>query len=126
LGDVNNASAIFSANLDGSDVQKLVSGVFISDVAGIALDPIHDKLYFTDINPLLDSLLTGGIARAELDGSNLEHIVGGQGKPVGIAVDAAGGGIYWADAMASVLPAEAVRSRPPISTATTSALFWVV
>jgi DNA-binding beta-propeller fold protein YncE len=34
-----------------------------------------------------------------LDGSNLELIVGGQGKPIGIAVDAAGGGIYWADAM---------------------------
>jgi Low-density lipoprotein receptor repeat class B len=99
LGDVNNASAIFSANLDGSDMQKLVSGVFISEIAGIALDPIHDKLYFTYINPLIDSLLTGGIARADLDGSNLELIVGGQGKPIGIAVDAAGGGIYWADAM---------------------------
>jgi sugar lactone lactonase YvrE len=85
-------------------VQKRVSGVFISDIAGIALDPIRDKLYFTYINPLLDSLLTGGIARADLDGSNLELIVGGQGKPVGIAVDAAGGGIYWADAM-SVSPA---------------------
>ncbi len=69
LGDVNNASAIFSANLDGSDVQKLVSGMFLSDIAGIALDPIHDKLYFTYINPLIDSLLTGGIARADLDGS---------------------------------------------------------
>jgi Low-density lipoprotein receptor repeat class B/PEP-CTERM motif len=104
LGDVNNASAIFSANLDGSDVQKLVSGVFISEIAGIALDPIHDKLYFTYINPLIDSLLTGGIARADLDGSNLELIVGGQGKPIGISVDAAGGGIYWADAM-SISPA---------------------
>jgi len=104
LGDVNNASAIFSANLEGSDVQKLVSGVFISEIAGIALDAIHDKLYFTYINPLLDSLLTGGIARADLDGSNLELIVGGQGKPIGIAVDAAGGGIYWADAM-SISPA---------------------
>jgi Low-density lipoprotein receptor repeat class B len=104
LGDVNNASAIFSANLDGSDVQKLVSGVFISEIAGIALDPIHDKLYFTYINPLIDSLLTGGIARADLDGSNLELIVGGQGKPIGIAVDATGGGIYWADAM-SISPA---------------------
>jgi sugar lactone lactonase YvrE len=104
LGDVSNASAIFSANLDGSDVQKLVSDVFISEIAGIALDPIHDKLYFTYVNPLIDSLLAGGIARADLDGSNLEVIVGGQGKPIGIAVDAAGGGIYWADAM-SISPA---------------------
>jgi sugar lactone lactonase YvrE len=104
LDDVNNASAIFSANLDGSEVQKLVSGVFISEIAGIALDPIHDKLYFTYINPLIDSLLTGGIARVDLDGSNLEPIVGAQGKPIGIAVDAAGGSIYWADAM-SISPA---------------------
>jgi hypothetical protein len=99
LGDANNASAIFSANLDGSEAKKLVSAAYISDIAGIALDPIHDKLYFTYINPLLDSLLTGGIGRADLDGSNLEPIVGGQGKPIGIAVDAAGGGVYWADAM---------------------------
>lgn len=99
LGDANNASAIFSANFDGSDVKKLVSAAYISDIAGIALDPIHDKLYFTYINPLLDSLLTGGIGRADLDGSNLEPIVGGQGKPIGIAVDATGGGVYWADAM---------------------------
>jgi hypothetical protein len=104
LGDANNASAIFSANLDGSDVQKIVSGTFISEIEGIALDPIHDKLYFTYINPLIDSLLTGGIARADLDGSNLEPLVGGQGKPIGIAVDASGGGIYWTDAM-SISPA---------------------
>jgi sugar lactone lactonase YvrE len=104
LGDEGNASAIFSANLDGSDVEILVSDVFISEIAGIALDPINNKLYFTYINPLIDSLLAGGIARSDLDGSNLELIVGGQGKPIGITVDAAGGGIYWADAM-SISPA---------------------
>jgi sugar lactone lactonase YvrE len=104
LGDAGNASAIFSANLDGSDVQTLVSEVFISEIAGIAIDPIHNKLYFTYINPLIDSLLNGGIARADLDGSNVEPIVGGQGKPIGITVDAAGGGIYWTDAM-SISPA---------------------
>ena len=68
LGDSENASAIFSAKVDGSDVKTLVSEAFISEIAGIALDPIHDKLYFTYINPLLDSLLAGGIARADLDG----------------------------------------------------------
>lgn len=99
LGDANHASAIFSANLDGSDVQELVRREFISDIAGIALDPIHDKLYFTYLNPLIDSILTGGIARVDLDGSNLETIVSGQGMPIGIAVDPIGGGIYWADAI---------------------------
>jgi hypothetical protein len=99
LGDANNLSAIFSANLDGSDVQKLVVGMFISEIAGNALDPLREKLYFTYINPLIDSLLAGGIARADLDGSNIEPLVGGQGKPIGIAVDVTGGDIYWADAL---------------------------
>jgi hypothetical protein len=99
LGDATNPSAIFSANLDGSGVQKLVSEVFISEIAGIALDPLREKLYFTYINPLIDGLFAGGIARADLDGSNIEPLVGGQGKPIGIAVDAPGGSIYWADAL---------------------------
>jgi hypothetical protein len=104
LGDVSHPSAIFSANLDGSDMQQLIVGPFLSDIAGIALDRTHGKLYFTFVNPLIDGLLAGGIARADLDGSNLEPIVGGLGKPFGIAVDPAGGGIYWADAL-SVSPA---------------------
>jgi hypothetical protein len=85
-------------------VQQLVSEVFISDIAGIALDPLREKLYFTCINPLIDSLFPGGVGRADLDGSNIEPLVGGQGKPIGIAVDAAGGGFYWADAL-SISPA---------------------
>lgn len=104
LGDANNTSAIFSVNLDGSDVRKLVSGASLAEIAGIAIDPLHDKLYFTYINPLIDGLLAGGVARTDLDGSNLEHIIGGQGKPLGIAVDGIGGGVYWADAM-SISPA---------------------
>ena len=104
LGDANHPSAIYSANLDGSDVQQLIKGPSLSDIAGIALDRTHDKLYFTFVNPLIDGLLAGGIARADLDGSNLEPIVGGLGKPLGIAVDAPGGGIYWADAL-SISPA---------------------
>lgn len=99
LGDANHPSAIFSANLDGSDVQELVRREFISDIAGIALDSVHNKLYFTYINPLIDSILTGGIARVDLDGANLQPIVSGQSMPIGIAVDPIGGGIYWADAM---------------------------
>jgi DNA-binding beta-propeller fold protein YncE len=98
LGDATHPSAIYSANLDGSDVQQLISGPSLSEIAGIALDLSHDKLYFTYVNPLVDSLLPGGIGRTDLDGSNLEPIVGGLGKPIGIAVDPAGGGIYWADA----------------------------
>jgi hypothetical protein len=98
LGDSNNASAVFSANLDGSDVQRLISGAWLSEIAGISIDPLRDKLYFTYINPLIDAVYTGGIARADLDGGNIEPVVGGLGKPIGVAVDPYGDGIYWADA----------------------------
>jgi DNA-binding beta-propeller fold protein YncE len=98
LGDASSSSAVFSANLDGSDPQRIVSGPSFSEIAGIAIDPLRDKLYFTYINPLIDAVHTGGIARADLDGGNIEPLVGGLGKPIGIAVDPYGGQIYWADA----------------------------
>jgi DNA-binding beta-propeller fold protein YncE len=97
LGDAANPSAVFAANLDGSDVRRLISGPSLSEIAGIAVDARHDKLYFTFINPLLDSLFAGGIARADLDGSTFEQVVGGLLQPRGIAIDADGSGIYWAD-----------------------------
>jgi hypothetical protein len=98
LGDDQHASAVFSANRDGSDVRPLIRGDWLSEIAGIAIDSRHKHLYFTFVNPLLDSLFAGGIARADLDGSNAEVVVSGLVKPLGIAVDGAGGNIYWAHA----------------------------
>ena len=98
LGDASNASAVFSANLDGSDPQRIVSGPSLAEIAGIAIDPLRDQLYFTYINPLIDAIYTGGIARANLDGGNIEPLIDGLGKPIGIAVDPYGDEIYWADA----------------------------
>jgi hypothetical protein len=98
LGDVTNPAAVYSASLDGSDRQRIISGPSFAEIAGIALDPVRDKLYFTYINPLIDALYAGGIARADFNGENVEPIVGGLGKPIGVAVDPHGGGVYWADA----------------------------
>lgn len=98
LGDTEHPSAVFSANRDGSDVRRLISGQWLSEIAGIAIVPHESLLYFTYVNPLLDSLYAGGIARAATDGSNVEVIVDGLVKPVGIAIDSQGGNIFWADA----------------------------
>ncbi|MBN1852581.1 MAG: hypothetical protein JW829_07645 [Pirellulales bacterium] len=98
LGDTEYPSAIFWADLDGSNVRRLISDVWLSEITGIAVDSQHASLYFTFVNPLIDSLYNGGVARADLDGSNVEEIVGGLVKPLGIAVDSQGGNIYWAHA----------------------------
>jgi hypothetical protein len=98
LGDAEHPSAVFSANRDGSDLQMLVSGPWLSEITGVAVDSQRESLYFTYVNPLLDSLYNGGIARAGLDGSNVEPIVEGLVKPLGIAVDSQGGNLYWAHA----------------------------
>jgi hypothetical protein len=98
LGDANNPSAVFSAFADGSDARRIITDQWLAEIAGIAVDVPHRKLYFSYVNPLIDSLYPGGIARANLDGSNVEPIVGGLGKPIGVAVDPAGDGVYWADA----------------------------
>ena len=46
------------------------------------------KMYWPDVS-------TGKIQRADLDGSNVEDIVTGLNAPFGVALDAAGGKIYW-------------------------------
>ena len=76
------------ANLDGSAVEDLVSG--LSSPLGIALDVAGGKMYWTDSD-------TDKVQRANLDGSAVEDLVSGLSSPLGIAVDAAGGKMYWTD-----------------------------
>ena len=98
LGDTNNPSAVYSANLDGSDSRQIISAPSLSHIADIAIDTARDKIYFTFINPLIDSLYPGGIAQADMDGSNWQTVTGGLGNPLGLAIDSVGKEIYWADA----------------------------
>ena len=81
------------ANLDGSNVQDLVTAESPawSSPSGIALDVGGGKMYWTDGN-------TDTIQRANLDGSNVEVIVTqGLRGPSGIALDVGGGKMYWTD-----------------------------
>ena len=98
LGDGANPSGVYSANFDGSDARRIINAISISEIAGIAIDTAHDKLYFSYVNPLIDSLFAGSIARADLDGSNWEPIIGALTKPVGLAIDSRGKELFWADA----------------------------
>ena len=80
------------ANLDGSNVQDLVT-TGLTTPAGIALDVAGGKMYWTDLG-------TAKIQRANLDGSNVQDLVTrtqGLGLPGSVALDVAGGKMYWTD-----------------------------
>ena len=85
-----NASAqkIQRANLDGSQVQDLVTGLDFPD--GLALDVSGDKIYWTDRG-------TDKIQRANLDGSQVQDLVTGLDEPIGLALDVYGDKIYWTE-----------------------------
>ena len=76
------------ANLDGSFVQSLVTGLTIP--VYLKLDVAGDKMYWTGWG-------TGGIQSANLDGSDLQDLITGLGNPHGLALDVAGDKIYWTD-----------------------------
>ena len=78
------------ANLDGSDVQDLVTQG-LEYPSGIALDVEGGKMYWIDSR-------TDKIQRANLDGSDVQDLVTqGLEYPSGIALDVEGGKIYWTD-----------------------------
>ena len=78
------------ANLDGSNVEDLVSGLKFP--LGIALDVAGGKMYWTDRG-------TEKIHRSNLDGSTIEDLINsGLKEPRRVALDLTGGMMYWADA----------------------------
>ena len=83
------ADKIQRANLDGSNVEDLVTEG-LSDSDGIALDVAGGKMYWTDTE-------TDKIQRANLDGSNIEDLVTRLERPPVIALDLSGGKMYWTD-----------------------------
>ena len=92
------ANKIQRANLDGSNVQDIATG--FGRPVSLALDISGGKIYWTDRdNPIHeDPNARNSIHRMNLDGTNIETLVtGGPSVKEGIALDIAGGKMYWAD-----------------------------
>ncbi len=87
VGDKNVDPKIMRANLDGSEVEILVSTDLMSPV-GIALDLANGKVYFTD-------RYANNIKRANLDGTDVEIVVKDTEYPVDLAIDFKTRSIYW-------------------------------
>jgi DNA-binding beta-propeller fold protein YncE len=87
---------VFSSNPDGSDLKVIVSeGRRLPD--GVVVDVEAGYIYWTNMgNP---SANDGSIERADLDGSNLKHIVppGGTHTPKQLQHDKENGKLYWCD-----------------------------
>ncbi len=88
--DAGTSDAIVRSDLDGSNVEVIVSTGLVNP-AGIAVDPINGKIYWTDTQD--DS-----IKRANLDGSDIEPVVTtGLVTPAGIVLDLLANKMYWVD-----------------------------
>lgn len=87
VGDKNVDPKVMRANLDGSEVEILISTDLMSPV-GIALDLAKGKLYFTD-------RYANNIKRANLDGTDVEMVVKETEYPVDLAIDFKTRSIYW-------------------------------
>ena len=84
---------IRQANLDGSNPQTLVSGLI--HPAGVALDTVHGKVYWTELDLNADG--NGSIQRANLNGSDVETILTGIDEANGLAIDSIHEKLYWPD-----------------------------
>ena len=97
LGTATGDGKIQRADLDGSNIQDLVT-TGLTVPSGIALDVAGGKMYWT--NAALPP--NSKIQRANLDGSTIEPLVDNLvttvlTEPAGIALDVAGGKMYWTD-----------------------------
>ena len=81
-------SSICRANADGTNVERIVSG--LKEATDIALDLAGLKIYWTDKE-------AGKIQRADLIGTNVEDILTGLREPEGSSLDVAGGKLYWGE-----------------------------
>lgn len=79
---------IWSANLDGSDLQPIIDTGINSPVE-IDVDPIGGRVYFTQGD--------GFVRRANTDGANLETIYSGGSTCTGIVLDLNAGKVYFSD-----------------------------
>jgi DNA-binding beta-propeller fold protein YncE len=91
-----SSGQVFSSNPDGSDLKIIVSeGKRLPD--GIVVDAAAGHLYWTNMG--VPNANDGSIERANLDGSNITHIVrpGGTFTPKQLQLDEKNRKLYWSD-----------------------------
>ena len=88
IGPVVATGKIQRANLDGSQVADVVTG--LSGNYGLAIDELHDRIYWSNIN-------NGTISRANIDGTAKQTIIAGLSYPLTIALNPSAGLMYWTD-----------------------------
>ncbi|SMO91272.1 T9SS type A sorting domain-containing protein [Gracilimonas mengyeensis] len=88
--DLQNSGAIERANLDGTEIETLVSGETTEGTLDIALDIANGKMYWVK---------TGAVMRANMDGSEVETVaeMASYIQPQGITLDTGNGFVYWSD-----------------------------
>ena len=91
-GQAREMGLIQRADLDGSNVEDLITGVSF----GIALDVVNGKIYWTAWRGLI-RLSKPALRCADLDGSNVKDLITGLSHPQGLALDVVNGKIYWTD-----------------------------
>lgn len=85
-----NPQRLRTVNPDGSSVADLILIGGSSLVAGVAVDELNGKVYWTNST-------NNTISWANLDGSGAQVLITGLSSPQGIVVDPLGGNIYWAN-----------------------------
>jgi hypothetical protein len=84
------------ASLQGSPVETVLPAQMeISELGGLVIDPDNDALYFSYVNPLIDSIYAGAIGRLDLESSAVDNVVVGLSHPQGVALHQ--GHLFWAD-----------------------------
>jgi len=84
--------SIKRANLDGSEIRRIITGLNMPEA--MAIDSLRRHIYWVDQT-------RGSIWRANLDGSDVRRFIyrGHNSNPSDLAIDVVGGKIYWMDAV---------------------------
>lgn len=97
-----SSNTVFSSRPDGSDQLALnTTGATMANPSGIALDPAGGRVWWTNYDQsMVGDSLGGSIAYANLDGSGggTFNTTGATvSGPYGLAIDRAGGKVWWAN-----------------------------
>lgn len=89
-----NSGAIGRVDYDGNNAGNVVTSIAGQPV-GIAVNPTAGRIYYASRGAT--------IRTADLDGGSPSDLVTGQGSVAYIAIDVAGGKIYWVDEIAQMV-----------------------